>query len=84
MGILKSVFKVLPLPPPLPLIQCCELITLLKRKFCSLFLNIVKREKGRETPNCPNSSFSHNVVIDHKRKNYNSFFKEISENKILK
>ena len=26
--------------------------------FCSLFLNIVKRGKGRETQNCPNRSFS--------------------------
>ena len=30
------------------------------RKFCSLLLNIVKRGKGRETQNCPNSSFSYN------------------------
>ena len=30
------------------------------RKLHSLFLNIVKRGKGRETKNCPNSSFSHN------------------------
>ena len=30
------------------------------QKFCSLFLNIAKRGKGRETQNCPNSSFSHN------------------------
>ena len=29
------------------------------RKLCSLFLNIVKRGKGRETQNSPNSSFSH-------------------------
>ena len=28
-------------------------------KFCSLFLNINKREKRVETPICPNSSFSH-------------------------
>ena len=28
------------------------------RKFCSLFLNIVKRRKERETQKCPNSSFS--------------------------
>ena len=33
------------------------------RKFCSLFLNIVKRGKGIETRNCPNSSFSHNFSI---------------------
>ena len=30
------------------------------RKFCSFFLNIVKRGKGVETRNCPTSSFSHN------------------------
>ena len=30
------------------------------RKFCSLFLNLVKRGEGRETQNCPNNSFSHN------------------------
>ena len=30
------------------------------RKFSSLFLNIVKREKGIETQNCPNSSSSNN------------------------
>ena len=30
------------------------------RKFFSLFLNISRRRKGRETQNCPNSSFSHN------------------------
>ena len=29
------------------------------RNFCSLFLNIVKKGKRRETQNCPNSSFSH-------------------------
>ena len=28
------------------------------RKFCSLFLNIVRRGKGLETRNCQNSSFS--------------------------
>ena len=30
------------------------------RKFCSLFLNIVKKGTDGETKNCPNSSFSHN------------------------
>ena len=30
------------------------------RKLRSLFLNIVKRGKGRETQKCPNCSFSHN------------------------
>ena len=30
------------------------------RKFCSLFVNIVKKGKGRDTQNCPNTGFSHN------------------------
>ena len=30
------------------------------RKFCSLFLNIIKSGKGRETQNSANSGFSHN------------------------
>ena len=34
------------------------------RNFCSLFLNIVKRGKGVETQNCPNSSFSRTFVTD--------------------
>ena len=55
MGILEIMFK----NPPSP---CTMLRThnMTWRKFCSLFLNIVKRGKGVETRNCPNSSFSHN------------------------
>ena len=48
MGILKSVFKVLPLPPPLPLIQCCELITLLNASFAHCFSILLRERTGEK------------------------------------
>ena len=48
MGILKSVFKVLPLPPPLPLIQCCELITLLNASFAHCFSILLRERRGEK------------------------------------
>ena len=55
MGILRNAFKILPLP----------LHNVANPKHCltqasSLFLKIIKRGKGREKQNCPNSSLSHN------------------------
>ena len=55
MGILKSLFK----NPPSPHTML-RTHNIAWRKFCSLFLKIVKRAKGIETRNCSNSSFSHN------------------------
>ena len=54
MGILKSAFKIPPFSHTM-----LRTHNIARRKIRSLFLNIVKREKGRETQNCPNSSFSH-------------------------
>ena len=55
MGILKSVFKNHALAYTM-----FQTHNIAWRKFRSLFLNIVKRRKGLETRNCPNTSFSHN------------------------
>ena len=61
MGILKIMFKN---PPPIYTILGTRSIAW--RKFCSLFLNVVIREKEIETQSCPNSSFSHNFVTDYR------------------
>ena len=55
MGISKSVFKI-----PLSPYTMLRTDNIAWRKFCSLFLNIIRRWKGRETQNRPNSSFAHN------------------------
>ena len=48
MGILKGVFKIFPLFPYTML----ETHSIAWHKFYLLFLNIVKRGKGRETQSC--------------------------------
>ena len=80
MGILKSVFKI----PPSPPIQCCELIILLNASFVHCSSTFLRRGRGEKHKIVQIAVFPIIFVIDHKRKNYNTFFKEISENKILK
>ena len=55
MGILKVCLK-----NPLSLYTMLQIHNIACRKFCSLFLNNVKRGKWEETRSCPKSCFSHN------------------------
>ena len=54
MGIWKSAFKISSLP-----YRMLRTHNIAWRKLRSLFLNIVKTRKGRETQYCANSTFSH-------------------------